>query len=677
MTNFGTYIKEQLLSEISLADHYQKFIPPTLLSFDAYEKLAKIDPTTINNQRGKYVEWLIRLFKSKEDLESRAIQSAITNYLVKYSKTSGVRDINSFKSIKEFFTYMETLPDTSGKEKKKAEKDILRTSEDIKILGTSVEYDDDEYIVAQALTQKGDIILARYKTDQSAKWCTADPSYDGHWRQYTRRGDLLVFIEVDNWKNKYQIFIEDGVIKESRDFDDRIDNLPKRIIEHNQYFFDEVYGDIAPREPLKMELDEEGTAEYFLDENFDEQQYLNRQMDEDEYEDSDYYNNMEFQINHWDRVIRNGYDVYKNNVGGRWYEADDKMGSFVSFIKNSEEATPNIEEITSDVVEFYKTFEESFEEYASDVEDKPEMLNYKSTHEYMVALDDWREKLFNDFIANTTGADTEWSYIQYFLKEFPYKFNFKLSYTRDNSDEQLSLPFESRLKSFKNFITEVSLSSAEVQEIRDREGIKFSTDKGHPTQRANTKATYIKFYDKITSSLVTIGKDLDDLKGLDYSAGLGIGSVTLRGLGANIDSYEPFPHNAAEDITYSGLNSLPDKTYDYIINSAVLNVVEQDIRDSIVFDIWNHLAPGGVAVFGVRSKTDVLGAKSAYIINAENGEVIDRMRGSYQKGFTSSELFQYIGKLLPEAALTQITGLSQVVVLAYKDEDWNVPYENI
>ena len=54
---------------------------------------------------------------------------------------------------------------------------------------------------------------------------------------------------------------------------------------------------------------------------------------------------------------------------------------------------------------------------------------------------------------------------------------------------------------------------------------------------------------------------------------------------ADIESYEPFPHSKAVDITHSGLNSLPNKKYDYILNSAVLNVVEQDIRDFIVKDI--------------------------------------------------------------------------------------------
>lgn len=228
---------------------------------------------------------------------------------------------------------------------------------------------------------------------------------------------------------------------------------------------------------------------------------------------------------------------------------------------------------------------------------------------------------------------------------------------------------------FKQFITEMarSLTSDEVNDIRNREGIKFSTDAGHPTQRSSTRFTYRKMFDMLPD-------ELKRGKGLDYSAGLGLGSDLLRNeFGADIESYEPFPHEKAKDITYAGLNSLPDKLYDYIFNSAVLNVVEQDIRDAIVLDIWNHLKAGGQAIIGVRSASDVMTAKTAYVINPETAEIIDRIRGSYQKGFTPSELRTYIQSLLPEAAVTLVSGLTQVAVRIHKDEEYtnitDVDYE--
>ena len=216
-----------------------------------------------------------------------------------------------------------------------------------------------------------------------------------------------------------------------------------------------------------------------------------------------------------------------------------------------------------------------------------------------------------------------------------------------------------------------SKSKDQIDAIRKKEGISFRTSAGHPTQRANTTATYLKFFKLLTP---------EEQKGigLDYSAGLGKGSAILRQeFNANIESYEPFPHENSEDITYSGINSLPDKLYDYIFCSAVLNVVEQDIRDFIVQDIFAHLKPGGEAIIGVRSKADVLSARTAYVIDAENGEIIDRVRGSYQKGFTGPELREYISTILPEASVTrvEVSGFSQIVVRVARSE-WDA-YEDL
>jgi SAM-dependent methyltransferase len=231
------------------------------------------------------------------------------------------------------------------------------------------------------------------------------------------------------------------------------------------------------------------------------------------------------------------------------------------------------------------------------------------------------------------------------------------------------------MKSIKHLFAEAMFgaTAADVAAIRDKENIKFRTDNGHPTQRSNTVATYKKFFELLPP-------ELQAGVGLDYSAGLGMGSDMLRSIfGANIESYEPFPHKNAVDITYAGLGNLPNKQYDYIFCSAVLNVVEKDVRDSIVLDIWDHLKPGGQAIIGVRSRADVLGAKTAYVINHDTGEVIDRVRGSYQKGFTRAELSEYIRDLIPEAAsrAVDVSGMSQVVIRIFKDDVYNVTDEPV
>lgn len=221
-------------------------------------------------------------------------------------------------------------------------------------------------------------------------------------------------------------------------------------------------------------------------------------------------------------------------------------------------------------------------------------------------------------------------------------------------------------------------TSDQVNQIRQKEGIKFNPDAGHPTQRSNTTASYERFYHSAIAHFKDI-KDEGDLLGLDYSAGLGMGSAMLRKThNANIESYEPFPHARAVDITHKGISSLPNKKYDYIINSAVLNVIEQDIRDHVVKDIYAHLKPGGVAIIGVRSKADVMGTKTALVLSKENGEILDRTRGSYQKGFTSGELSSYIQQLLPDASVVIVGGMSQVCIKVFKPEvDWNANHPSV
>jgi hypothetical protein len=96
---------------------------------------------------------------------------------------------------------------------------------------------------------------------------------------------------------------------------------------------------------------------------------------------------------------------------------------------------------------------------------------------------------------------------------------------------------------------------------------------------------------------------------------------------------------------------------------VVLNVVESDIRNSIMMDMWTILKLGGEIVVGVRSAKDVMSnIKGGLIVDVERSEMLDRRRGSYQKGFTSEELKSYVESILPEAIVENIKGMSQVVV---------------
>lgn len=201
----------------------------------------------------------------------------------------------------------------------------------------------------------------------------------------------------------------------------------------------------------------------------------------------------------------------------------------------------------------------------------------------------------------------------------------------------------------KIFISTSYLSKTQVDDIRKQNSLVFTEDQ---TQRKNTVITYTKLFQALP-------QELRDGLGLDYSAGLGMGTKKLKELGANIESYEPFP-KADTSVDYRGFGSLPKKKYDYIINSAVLNVVTKADRDKIVKDMWKHLKDHGQLLIGARTRSQVFSAKSVYK-DEKDGEIV-ATNGSYQKGFTQSELEDYVKSVLPQAQVMPLKGVNQVAV---------------
>lgn len=137
---------------------------------------------------------------------------------------------------------------------------------------------------------------------------------------------------------------------------------------------------------------------------------------------------------------------------------------------------------------------------------------------------------------------------------------------------------------------------------------------------------------------------------LDYGAGLGLGSDTMRNAGLEVDSLEPFPERWLGSIPprYRNSSSIPDNSYDGIVSFSVLNVVDPEIRDGIIRDIGRLLRPGGKALVTARTNSDVSKAKGAVPIPDDPGAYLIG-KGSdarYQKGFSQSELESYARRLL-------------------------------
>lgn len=157
------------------------------------------------------------------------------------------------------------------------------------------------------------------------------------------------------------------------------------------------------------------------------------------------------------------------------------------------------------------------------------------------------------------------------------------------------------------------------------------------TQVATTTQTYVKSEE--------ILNEFGGGKTLDFGAGRLKGA---KAIGA--DSYEPYPKKGVKP-TYTKSEDIPSESYEKIISPSVLNVVPRDIRDSIVTEIARILKPGGNAAITTRTVSDVAKAKFKEPHPSEQNAFIigkDKSEATYQKGFTDSELRNYLQETLGE-----------------------------
>ena len=150
------------------------------------------------------------------------------------------------------------------------------------------------------------------------------------------------------------------------------------------------------------------------------------------------------------------------------------------------------------------------------------------------------------------------------------------------------------------------------------------------TQVATTTPTYVKAADILNKSKTG--------NILDYGAGRGKGSEAI-----GADSYEPFPREGFNP-TYKEASSIPSESYDKVISASVINVVPKDVRDGIVKDIGRVLKPEGEAIITARTVSDVSKAKNKTTFEGEENAFVigDQATGTFQKGFTQSELEIYV-----------------------------------
>ena len=447
---------KQLLIEISLQDHYEKYMKDKI-SWDEYEMLSLLDPTGRNDQRGKYLEWLINTYlKNKDEFKIISPKSFIKDQLKKFAELSVGTPINQFKTFQELFDHnMYLKPKESKKEIKKREKDIFNMPDDIKVIDVT-----DEWICIETLTREGNIKGAQYKTNPQANWCTAYLDTDTHWRQYHRLGDLLQFINKHDPYEKYQIFVDNGVIKESRDYNDSQSNRPYEIIDELPNFEDN-YRSIKELEQLEYTLDEEDAVYYLLDDNFEfSNSGFNRPPTVEEWEYGDAYNNIKFQINHWDRFINGCFNYYTEKAARieqykrdypnhpHYSELENKMNALPGFFSDPPDATDK-EAAKDAVYYFYDEFKEEWIDFLKEYEEEtPFKVNYTGKSAYEFERKKYIKDAFEEF--NDEDSQRKLAFIEYFKDEFPVTFPWEDESFVEQDDDQLELSFESLKKYFSD-----------------------------------------------------------------------------------------------------------------------------------------------------------------------------------------------------------------------------------
>jgi ubiquinone/menaquinone biosynthesis C-methylase UbiE len=117
---------------------------------------------------------------------------------------------------------------------------------------------------------------------------------------------------------------------------------------------------------------------------------------------------------------------------------------------------------------------------------------------------------------------------------------------------------------------------------------------------------------------------------LDYGQGKGKDVEWLR---EHIQGYDPYWKNTPE--------VLIDNFYDVVLNNYVLNVVQEDVRHSILEDIKRVLKPCGYAYISVR---DV----SEKVVGEPYKDGVITKTGTFQKLFSHEELEKLLQKYFDE-----------------------------
>ena len=200
-------------------------------------------------------------------------------------------------------------------------------------------------------------------------------------------------------------------------------------------------------------------------------------------------------------------------------------------------------------------------------------------------------------------------------------------------------------------------------------------DQKHKTANGSTEPSYVQAFEYLDK---TYGDAAKDMRVLDASSGLGLGTQYGRDKKFNVTELEPFPGDRAVDFrSYGGLiaaiESGEEEAFDFIINNAVINVMAQDAREELLASLIRMLKPGGqlfinpafAKTWGAYNSAIPLEEYKRMAANGEDvskknvilspagdatgGEIYTAQSKSVQKGYTDPEFMAFARDVAKQA----------------------------
>ena len=198
-----------------------------------FRTLVELDPTSDfeAGKGGKYCPWIMR--QNKKGNLSEDDYNNLTDALAQFAKEYKIypkHDINQYATVKEFLNDTETVGNRELTEKEKARM-LKKQAHHASDTEKKFLVEDDEWEVWQPLTYAGSISLAR-QGGEKASWCTAYEGNDYHWKSYTSRGPLYIFINKKDNNIKYQLHFETNSWFDKNDNSQGMDAFNKFCSEH-------------------------------------------------------------------------------------------------------------------------------------------------------------------------------------------------------------------------------------------------------------------------------------------------------------------------------------------------------------------------------------------------------------------------------------------------------------